>query len=275
MTNDQSDKSPERSTPPMNVVVTGGGTTAPFDDVRVMTNISSGRFAAAITEACLEYGTSVWHIHAATAQLPFWRQAAFALDAPDPSAEHERLERLRNRWLNDRGRLHLVPLQVGTVRDYAETLKQVLAAQPIDVAILAMAVADYEPEPHSGKIGSDAESLVVHCLRTPKVIRRVRDWSPSVYLVGFKLLSRASPDELIRRAEFACRINRADLTVANDLQTLREGRHTLHLVRPGCSPVTLEPGLDLAQRLVARILAWAGASRPAFAASPVPALEHE
>ena len=35
----------------MNVVVTGGGTIAPIDDVRLMTNISSGRFAAAITEA--------------------------------------------------------------------------------------------------------------------------------------------------------------------------------------------------------------------------------
>ena len=36
----------------MNVVVTGGGTIAPIDDVRLMTNVSSGRFAAAITEAC-------------------------------------------------------------------------------------------------------------------------------------------------------------------------------------------------------------------------------
>ena len=53
--------------------------------------------------------------------------------------------------------------------------------------ILPMAVADFEPEPHSGKISSDRESLVVHCRRTPKVIRLVRDWAPSVYLVGFKL----------------------------------------------------------------------------------------
>ena len=39
---------------PTNVVVTGGGTIAPIDDVRLLTNVSSGRFAAAITEACLE-----------------------------------------------------------------------------------------------------------------------------------------------------------------------------------------------------------------------------
>ena len=40
----------------MNVVVTGGATIAPIDDVRLMTNVSSGRFAAAITEACLDRG---------------------------------------------------------------------------------------------------------------------------------------------------------------------------------------------------------------------------
>ena len=57
--------------------------------------------------------------------------------------------------------------------------------------------------------------------------------------------------------------NRADLTVANDLQTLRAGRHTIHLVRPGADPETLEPGADLAERLVARISTWAVAGAPA------------
>ena len=35
--------------------MTGGGTIAPIDDVRAdLTNISSGRFAAAISESCLD-----------------------------------------------------------------------------------------------------------------------------------------------------------------------------------------------------------------------------
>ena len=138
-----------------------------------------------------------------------------------------------------------------------------------------MAVADFEPEPQPGKISSESESLVLHCRPTPKVIRLVRDWSPSVYLVGFKLLSRASREELIRRAEAACRDNRADLTVANDLQTLRQGRHTIHLVRPGHDSETLEPGDDLAERLVARVAAWAPSSPAVHPASSVPAVDNE
>jgi phosphopantothenate-cysteine ligase len=243
----------------MNVVVTGGGTVMPVDDVRLLTNVSSGRLAAAITESFLAAGASVWHLHAPGSQLPVTRQARFDLDAPDPSAELDRLTGLRRRWLDVRHRLHLVPLGEGTVADYAAALRATVQARPTDVAVLAMAVSDFEPERHPGKLSSDAESLVLRCRRTPKVIRSVRDWAPSVFLVGFKLLSDVPRAELIRRAEEANRINRSDLTVANDLRTLKEGRHTLHLVRPGAEAETLEPGDDLADRLVARIMLWAGA----------------
>lgn len=242
----------------MNVVVTGGGTIAPIDDVRHIANVSSGRFSAMISEACLGRGASVWHIHTPTAQLPFLRHAQYDLDAPDTDAEIARLGALRGRWSRVRGRLQLVPLSRGTVAEYAENLERVLKSEPIDVVFLAMAVSDYEPEPIAGKVGSDSDVLVIRGLRAPKVIRSVRDWSPRVYLVGFKLLSRAEPSELIRQAEAACLVNRADVTVANDLQTVREGRHTVHLVQPGAAPETFGPGDDLAERLVARVFGLAG-----------------
>jgi phosphopantothenate-cysteine ligase len=241
----------------MNVVVTGGGTVAPIDDVRSIANVSSGRFSAQISEACLRRGGSVWHIHAPSAQLPWERAARFDLNARDPEAELARLARLRREWDGVRDRLHVVPLRRGTVADYAEVLEHVLRTQAIAVALLAMAVSDFEPEPITGKLGSEADALVVRGWRTPKVIRSVRDWSPGIYLVGFKLLSRSSPAELIRQAEAACRTNRADLTVANDLQTLQAGRHIIHLVRPGHPPETLGPGGALADALVERVFTWA------------------
>ncbi len=120
-----------------------------------------------------------------------------------------------------------------------------------------MAVSDYEPERSAGKLDSRAEDRLLRLHRTPKVIRSVRDWSPRTYLVGFKLLSGASPDELIEQAEAACRANRVDLTVANDLQLLRQGRHTLHLARQGHEPETIGPGESLAQALVDRVFDWA------------------
>jgi phosphopantothenate-cysteine ligase len=241
----------------MKVVVTGGGTSAPIDDVRVITNVSTGRTAAAITESCLGRGAEVWHVHTPSAQLPFLRSSRFDLDAADPLAEHERLDRLREAWRAASGRLHLRPLRVGTVAEYADALREALTTREIDLAFLPMAVSDYEPEPVEGKISSRRDGLSIPCKRTPKVIRSVRDWAPSVYLVGFKLQSNVGRDELIRQAHDACLINRADLTVANDLADVRAGRHTLYLVRPGRPTVTLGPGPDLADRLVAHGWEWA------------------
>lgn len=245
----------------MNVVVTGGGTVAPIDDVRSIANASTGRFSAAISEACLRRGATVWHVHTSTALLPLLRSARFDLNTDDPAAEHARLSALRDDWVRHRDRLHLVALRQGGGADYAEALRRVLVDRPVDVAFLAMAVSDFEPEPVAGKIDSDNECITIRARRAPKVIRSVRDWSPGVYLVGFKLLSRADPDALIVAAEAACLTNRADLTVANDLQTLREGRHTVHLVRPGHPPETLGPGASLADDLVARVFTLA-ADRP-------------
>jgi phosphopantothenate-cysteine ligase len=242
----------------MRIVVTGGGTVAPIDDVRVITNLSSGRFAATITEACLRRGAEVWHIHAPTAQLPFQRLARFDLNAIDPDVELNRLIQLRLEWRGVRERLHLEPLVQGTVRDYAATLERVLRSERIDVAFLAMAASDFEPVPVAGKLDSDAENVCIHAVRSPKVIQSVRDWAPGIFLVGFKLLSRVDEADLVQEAEIACRAQRADVTVANDFQTLREGRHTIHLVRPDHAPETLGPAPDLAERLVDRILAWAG-----------------
>jgi phosphopantothenate-cysteine ligase len=247
----------------MNVVVTGGGTIAPIDDVRAIANASSGRFSAMISEACLRRGATVWHVHAPSALLPIVRRATLDLASPNPTAELARLAQLQGDWQAVKDRLHLVPLRAGTVSDYAATLERILRSHAIDVAFLAMAVSDFEPEPYSGKLDSDAESLVIRGFRAPKVIQSVRDWSPGVYLVGFKLLSRVPCSELIREAEAACLTNRADLTVANDLQTVRAGQHTIHLVRVGHAPETLAPGDDLAERLVSRVYAWCAARKEA------------
>ncbi|WP_169977407.1 phosphopantothenoylcysteine decarboxylase domain-containing protein [Tautonia rosea] len=247
---------------PWNVVVTGGGTIAPIDDVRHIANASTGRFSAAITEAWLDRGATVWHLHAPMAELPIRRHlSAIDLARPVEELRHD-LETLADRWQVQRDRLHLVPLSKGTVAEYARTLEEVLRSKPVDVVMLAMAASDYEPIAASGKIGSEAEVLTIHCQRTQKVIQSVRDWAPQAFLVGFKLLSGSAESELIRAAEEAYRINRTDLTVANDLRLYRAGRHTIALVRPNAPVETLGPeDGDLARLLVDRVSRWAGGDR--------------
>src|SRR5947209_5822990 len=162
----------------MNVVVTAGGTIAPIDDVRRITNSSTGRFGAMIAESALRRGATVWHLHAPGALRPFDRLAKFDLDAPDPSAEVRRLANLSLDWAEVRNRCHFAPLVRGTVDEYAGRLEAILREHRIDIVFLAMAASDFTPEPTPGKLSSDLTSLTLHCRRLPKVIRSVRDWSP-------------------------------------------------------------------------------------------------
>jgi phosphopantothenate-cysteine ligase len=237
----------------MNVVVTGGGTRAPIDDVRAITNTSTGRFSAAITEALLERGATVWHVHAPGALLPFGRDAAIDLDG-DLDAELDRLRALHRRARRLRTRLRLMPLAGATVADYAATLHRLLTTRSIDAAVLAMAVSDYEPTAAPGKLDSGRDTLTITCRPTPKVIRLVKDWAPDLFLVGFKLLSGVPEAELIAAARRSLEASRADMVVANDLKTVQVGRHTVHLVRPEGPAETLGPGDALAGDLADRIL---------------------
>jgi phosphopantothenate---cysteine ligase (CTP) len=254
----------------MNVVVTAGGTVAPIDDVRQITNASTGRFGAMIAEAALSRAANVWYLHAPGALQPFDRLARFDLEAPDPSIELRRLATLRARWLEVRDRCHSEPLRKGAVPEYAERLEAILREHPIDIAFLAMAASDFAPDPVAGKLSSDSTTLTIRCHRLPKVIQAVRDWSPEVYLVGFKLLSNVPEAELIRQGEEACLANRADLTVANDLSTVRSGRHTIHLIRPGHPTETFGPEDSIADRLVDRAFAWASSRGEAPSRQPPP-----
>jgi phosphopantothenate-cysteine ligase len=241
--------------PPRTILVTGGGTVAPVDQVRRIANTSSGRFSACLSEAFLRLGHQVTHLHTPDASRPFHRLAQFSLDAPDPRAEADRLLQLHDEWQTHRPRLQLVPLHQGTVAEYAKTLQALLAPGKVDIALLAMAVSDYLPVPAPGKLDSSAEELLIRCTRAPKVIAQVRDWAPDVFLVGFKLLAGATPHELAQAARKSLAANRADLVVANVLDRLTPTSHPVTLVGPDVDESLDGSPESVAQALAQRILA--------------------
>lgn len=246
----------------MNVVVTAGGTSEAWDEVRVLSNRSTGRTGAMIAEACLRRGACVDYLHAASAQIPLARLATFDLLTQELETEFDRLRDLQHQWRESRPRLRLIPLRDGSVDEYSRLLEKSLRSSSIDVVFLTMAVSDFAPVRVAGKIDStsltnSSGEILLRLRRTPKVIRSVRDWSPTSYLVGFKLLSGASEQQLIEAATRATTENRVDLTVANDYHTVLAGRHEMHLVRSGVDPERLAPGADLLSRLVDRVFTWA------------------
>ena len=131
----------------MNVVVTGGGTTAPIDDVRTITNVSSGRFSAAIAEAACRKG------HGLARPRPLGPASPGPLGPVRP--RHRRPRRRARPASPAARRLESVSGTGCTssrcARERSPTTprrcEHLLTTQPIDVAFLAMAVSDYEPIP--------------------------------------------------------------------------------------------------------------------------------
>lgn len=237
----------------LNVVVTGGGTIAPIDDVRHIANVSSGRFSSRTSEAFLRHGEIVTHLAPPSAILPFPPSVPFDL-AADFDGEIQRIRSIRADRERFRDRLHLHTIEPATVEHYAGNLHAILKSQTIDIAVLAMAVSDYEPVPVPGKISSDRESWAITLQRSQKVIRFVKTWSPRTFLVGFKLLTGVPESHLIDVARRSCVTNDSDLTVANDLALYKAGRHTVHVVDRNGLIDTIGPGGDVAEKLVDRIL---------------------
>ena len=154
-----------------------------------------------ITEAALRQGRRSGTFTPPEPNVRSIRLARFDLDTPDASREIQHAARASSGRMARSPRP--LPLSSAPQRHRRpitpRRLEAILREHPIDVAFLAMAVSDFAPEPITGKLVSDSPTLTLRCHRLPKVIRSVRDWSPGVYLVGFKLLSNVPEAELIRQ----------------------------------------------------------------------------
>ncbi len=191
------------------ILVTSGPTRGPIDAVRFVSNRSSGRLGCRIAIEALRRGARVTVVAGPQSALP---------------TPHELSE-------DESARLRV--LHVETVPDLMATLEAELAASPPDAVLHAMAVLDYVPEASEDrKTPSGRESWDIRLVRTPKVIRRIKDWAANVYLVEFKLEVGEPEERLAAIALESLRRYRADLVVANDLTTIRDEKHPSLIIAP-------------------------------------------
>ena len=190
------------------VLITSGPTRANIDAVRYISNRSTGRLGRRIAMEALAAGARVSLLAGPDSAVPARE------DLPDAE------------W----SRLRVVGVE--TVFDLLRVLQQeLMAPERYDAVLHAMAVLDYIPEhEESAKLPSDKETWTLRLRRTPKIIRRVKDWSPRSYLVGFKLEVGKSEERLAEIATAFLRESRADLVVANDLTQIRDEEHPALIV---------------------------------------------
>ncbi|MGN0702545.1 MAG: phosphopantothenoylcysteine decarboxylase [Lentihominibacter sp.] len=226
----------------MKILITAGGTSEPIDDVRKITNRSTGKLGLAIGNRILrEYPEKVeklYYLHGETADYP-----------ADPRVE---------------------PVRIGGTAELKEKLTEILAKDSVDAVIHSMAVSDYmvdrvttveaikagvEADEITGnKISSSIDDLAIVLKRTPKIIGIIKELSPETKLVGFKLLSNVPHEELISVANALMEKNRCDFVLANDLKEIGRGSHKGYLVHRDGSVDYMETKEEIAEMIARRVM---------------------
>lgn len=212
------------------ILITAGGTHVPLDDVRTLGNNATGTFPAQLAEVALKAGFTVHYVHAKKAQEPFFRDCHF-----DPSKsikeESSRLENLQKdiREYTSQCIFH----EFETYDQYAQLLQGLITKTSFDIVFLAAAVSDYGIDKVVGKISSSEDTLHLILKKNPKIISLVKQWSSKpLFQVGFKLTVGLPSEELVEVAYKSGIENHSDLTVANDLISLRSESHARIMITP-------------------------------------------
>ncbi len=170
----------------MHFVVTAGPTRGWIDRVRFITNPSTGKMGIAVAEELIRRGATVSLVLGPTSER-----------GPNLAEVHE----------------------VITSQDMLETVMSELKSRKTDGLVSAAAVLDYTPSKmEDSKIASDAESLNVELIPTTKIIDEARKAYKDLLIVGFKVESGVTDEELASRARIKIDAGICDLVVANDAQ---------------------------------------------------------
>jgi phosphopantothenoylcysteine synthetase/decarboxylase len=191
------------------ILITSGPTRGPLDAVRYITNKSTGRLGLILAEQALSRGAMVTFMYGKGSLIP---------DADELGPEFS-------------SRLRLVEIE--TVSELVAAMRDELDTNQYDAVLHSMAVLDYVPERYiEEKTRSGQDEWWIKLVRTPKVIRVIKELQPQTVLVGFKLEVDKSKEELIQIAHRSLLANKADLVLANDLHQIEQGRHVGYIVNP-------------------------------------------
>jgi phosphopantothenate-cysteine ligase len=224
-----------------NIIITAGGTSEKIDEVRVISNFSSGRLGLAVAKAFLD----------------------------TESADVEKIYYVCDRNTNAPSDERVEVVRVMGAQGLLEALRELLTTKKIDAVIHAMAVSDYtvkqvttidairagkENDPgyhlNEGKISSEFDDLVIVLKKTPKVIGEIKKLQEDTILVGFKLLTGVTKDTLIETGYKLLQKNRCSMVLANDLTEISGEKHVGHLISQTGIYETLTTKKQIAEAIV-------------------------
>lgn len=188
--------SPRADFTPLRLLVTLGPTYESLDEVRRLTNFSTGRLGTELANFLTDQG-------------------------------HE-VVALRGHYSTHRGELRASEIKEFTTTEHLRSLLHGAARSSFDAVFHAAAVSDFAfgkvfqrnargelAEISSGKFSTRAGTLLVELVPTPKIISELRDLFPRARLAGWKYEVDGGREEAIALGRKQIAENRTDLCVVN------------------------------------------------------------
>jgi phosphopantothenoylcysteine decarboxylase / phosphopantothenate---cysteine ligase len=172
-------------------LVTAGATREPIDDVRYITNASTGKMGVALAEAALSRGA----------------KKVCLINGPGVSITYA----LKN---NPRAKIE----SVYTGEEMAKSVMDELSSGRYEVFISAAAVSDYVPSSTKGKLATlDHPVLDLKLVAAKKIVSTAKAMFPKTLVVAFKAEQGLDGEELMKRASDALTSSKVDIVVGNNV----------------------------------------------------------
>ena len=182
------------------VLIIGGSSEEPIDDMRIITNRGTGETAVELAKAAFFQGAEV-ELWMGRCQMP-------------------------------------LPNYIPTKRFVTvEDLLGLVDGLDHDLVLVPAALSDYAPSRKKGKLASDQGGMTLELKAVPKVLPKIVG---KAKVVGFKAESGVRDEVLISRAMERLERHGLDAMVANDLRNVRMGTTEVYLVERGSNPIMLK-----------------------------------
>lgn len=201
----------------MRILITAGPTREYVDDVRFLSNASSGRMGYSIAEAAVKAGHEVILVTG-------------PVDLPVPDG-----------------------VRVTQIETTDELRQSCLELFPgCDGIIATAAVCDYRPrERVQGKITKTGDPIVLELVETSDVLAELGQQKAGRWVVGFALESQDPRNNAMRKL----RMKHCDCIVLNDTSAISSLENSVEILSPDAETMAQFTGLktDIAQQLIAFI----------------------
>ena len=176
------------------ILIIGGATAEPIDEIRLITNRSSGKTAISFAKNSFERGANVelWYGY-----------------AKEPAPQY------------------IVTKHFETIDDLLKLLK-VENLKKFDDVVVCAAIADYVPKKQEGKIPSGKKNLVLELSPSPKIIEKIRSLAPKVKIIAFKVEQNKHVAK--EKAYNLLKKNKLDFVVANTLDAFGKNESEIWII---------------------------------------------